>query len=87
MYPSAGGGFLKGGLSFLKNIDFAGLLDGTSKTLSVINQAIPVYYQVKPIVSNLKTLTQISNVMGTSGNDEAITEEAPTNFNSIFYMK
>lgn len=82
MYPSMNGGLLKGGLSFLKKIDFAGLLDGTSKTLNVINQAIPVYYQVKPIISNLKTISKISSVM----NEE---DEIPVKENSgspIFYI-
>ena len=32
------------------------LLSGTSKTLNFINQAIPVYYNTKPIVKNASTL-------------------------------
>lgn len=51
------------GLSFLRNINFAGILDGTQKTLGVINQAIPIVYQVKPIVSNLGTIFKISNIL------------------------
>ena len=86
MYPNPSGGFLKGGLSFLKNIDFAGFLDGTSKTLSVINQAIPVYHQVKPIISNLRTITQLSNVINEEDPivDSALEEN--TQHSSIFYI-
>lgn len=32
------------------------LLSGTSKTLNFINQAIPVYYNTKPIIKNASTL-------------------------------
>jgi len=32
------------------------LLSGTTKTLNFINQAIPVYYNTKPIVKNATTL-------------------------------
>ena len=81
MNPNLNGGFLRGGLSFLKNFDYAGLLDGTSKTLSVINQAIPVYNQIKPIVSNIKTISKISSVLS---EDE---EETPKEKGSpIFYI-
>ena len=36
-------------------VTFSGILNGASKTLGVINQAIPVFYQVKPIFNNAKT--------------------------------
>ena len=50
--------FLRKGLSFLtlKKINWSNILTNTQKTLNVINQAIPVYYQVKPIWGNAKTM-------------------------------
>lgn len=54
---------LSKGLSSLKNIKWASLLEGTQKTLGVINQAIPVVYQMKPIVNNAKTLFKIAGSM------------------------
>lgn len=39
---------------------FTGLLNGASKTLGVINQAIPVFYQVKPIINNAKTMYRVA---------------------------
>ena len=70
---------MKSGLSFLKNIDFASLLDGASKTLSVVNQAIPVYNQVKPIISNFHLLRNIQSSM--------MDEDTAENHNSpIFYI-
>ena len=41
-------------------ITFSGILNGTSKTLGVINQAIPVFYQIKPIWNNAKTMIRIA---------------------------
>ena len=51
-------GLLKKGLGFasLRSINWGNLLNNTQKTLNVINQAIPVYYQVKPIWGNAKTM-------------------------------
>lgn len=59
MYSSSGGGLL----SLFKNISLSSFLDGTSKTLSVINQAIPIIYQIKPIVGNVQSLFKISNIL------------------------
>lgn len=59
MYTSSSGGFL----SMLKGIKISSLLDGTSKTLSVINQAIPIIYQIKPLVGNVQSLFKISNML------------------------
>ena len=42
-----------------KGINWSGLLDGTQKTLGVINQAIPVFYQVKPIWNNARTMFRV----------------------------
>lgn len=42
-----------------KTFTWSGLLNGASKTLGVINQAIPVFYQVKPIVNNAKTMFRV----------------------------
>lgn len=42
-----------------KSFSWTGLLNGASKTLGVINQAIPVVYQVKPIWNNAKTMFRV----------------------------
>ena len=38
-------------------------MSNTQKTLNVINQAIPVYYQIKPICSNAKTMLRMVNAL------------------------
>ena len=49
-------------------ITFSSILNGTSKTLGVINQAIPVFYQVKPIWNNARTMLRV--VRGLNSNDK-----------------
>ena len=49
--------------NLFKNFSLSGFLSGTSKTLNVINQAIPIYYQVKPMISNAKTMFKVMNAV------------------------
>ena len=83
MYPYTNPSILTKSLSALKNIKWATLLDGTQKTLGVINQAIPIVYQVKPIINNAKTLFKIANVMKEPEQQE-IKKETKTS--PIFYI-
>lgn len=46
-------------LAALKKINFSAILNGTQKTLNVVNQALPIVYQIKPIVNNAKTVFKI----------------------------
>ena len=50
-------------LSKLKNISFSEILNGTQKTLNVINQAIPIFYQIKPLINNTKTIFKIASAI------------------------
>ena len=87
MYPYSNPSILTKTLSVFKNIKWATLLDGTQKTLGVINQAIPIVYQVKPIVSNAKTLFKIANVMKEPQVEEKKPEtKKETNTSPIFYI-
>lgn len=42
-------------------VKFSSILSGTQKTLNIINQAIPVIKEVKPIVNNAKTMFNVMN--------------------------
>ena len=74
--------------SILKNIKWGTLLDGTSKTLGVINQAIPIIYQVKPIIGNMKTISKIvTNLSDNQDNEKVVDNKPTTNENKpIFYI-
>ena len=52
-----------------QKITFSGILNGASKTLGVINQAIPVFYQVKPIWKNAKTMFRIVKEINNTPSD------------------
>lgn len=67
-------GLLTRGLNAIKAVNWSALLDGTQKTLGVVNQAIPVVYQIKPIVNNAKTLFRIA---GSLNDDTSTTQTQP----------
>lgn len=51
-----------GGLkSILGGIKWSSILNGTQKTLNVVNQAIPIIKQAGPIVNNAKTMFRVMN--------------------------
>ena len=74
-------GLLKKGLGFLslKSINWSNVLNNTQKTLNVINQAIPVYYQVKPIWGNAKTMFRMIGAL--KDDNQTLTPEARNSSN------
>lgn len=62
---------LLGGILGLSKINWGNLLNNTQKTLNVINQAIPVYYQVKPIYNNAKTMFKVFGAMSDKGTNNS----------------
>ena len=88
-------GLLSRGLSAIKSIKWSTLLDGTQKTLGVINQAIPIVYQIKPIVNNAKTIFKIADSLKEETPQPEKTTPSPTinntttntaSTNPIFYI-
>ena len=77
-------------LNLIKGLNISGILDGTQKTLSVINQAIPVIYQVKPLVSNIGTLLKIKNIINepiSNTTTNSVIEDTKSSNNSpIFFV-
>ena len=65
----------KGLLGGISKINWGNLLNNTQKTLNVINQAIPVYYQMKPIYNNAKTMFRLIG----SFNDKSNNTPSQTN--------
>lgn len=49
------------GTAARSGINWSSLLNNTQKTLGIINQAIPAFYQIKPIFSNMKTMFRVVN--------------------------
>ena len=78
-------------------INWGTLLTNTQKSLGIINQAIPIVYQVKPMITNAKTMFRIadaikddkrSNRRETKSNDNANIEESNKSYDNkpIFYI-
>ena len=63
MFKASGGLFSKG---LLKGASWSSFLTTAGKTLNVINQAIPVFYQVRPIIHNAKTMFRVLGAVKTS---------------------
>ncbi len=47
----------------ISKLNWNNILNSTQKTLSIINQAIPVIYQIKPIYNNAKTIFKVMNAI------------------------
>lgn len=76
------------GSSIFSKINWSSLLSNAQKTLGVVNQAIPLYYQVKPVFKNLKALGKIgkefTKISGNSNqnSNESVQQETVTNISS-----
>ena len=46
----------------IKGINWGGLLNNTSKTLGVINQAIPIVKQAGPMLNNMRSMVKLATV-------------------------
>ena len=82
MYPYP---YKPGLFEMLKGLKWGGILDGTQKTLGVINQAIPIVYQVKPVMNNMRSVFKIANMLNEPTKKETITTANKTN-NPVFYI-
>lgn len=63
--PSIFSRLFRGGVS---SLNWSNILNNTQKSLGIINQAIPLVYQIKPIVSNAKTMFRIAGAIKDDSN-------------------
>ena len=54
--------------NLLKGLDIGKIIGGINKTLEIANKAIPLYNQVKPILQNASSLTNIIKIINTPDN-------------------
>lgn len=55
-----------------RGINWNSILNNTQRTLGIINQAIPIVYQVKPLLNNARTLFKVATAINSddsSNND------------------
>ena len=82
--------FFSGLFGNTNKINWGNLLNNTQKTLNVINQAIPVYYQIKPIYNNAKTMFRMVNAIKDDTPKEKIkpkeNNKKNTSTGPVFYL-
>ena len=54
-------GRLGSSIAGLRSFNWSGLINGTSKTLGVINQPIPLVKQVGPVMNNMKSMLRVAS--------------------------
>lgn len=59
----------------LRGLSLGDILAGTQRTLNVVNQAIPIFYQIRPLWNNTKTIFKIANAI----NEDNTTKTQKTN--------
>lgn len=83
-----------------RGINWNNILNNTQRTLGIINQAIPIVYQVKPLLSNARTLFRVASFINDNGDEEVSNDninennyESNVNYNEkkdsngpIFYL-
>lgn len=60
--------------SLTKGINWSGLFSGAQKTLGIVNQALPLVKEAKPMFNNMKTMLKLANAF----KDETIPEKTST---------
>lgn len=59
--------------------NWSNFLSNTQKTLNVVNQAIPIFYQIKPIWNNAKTMFRIMGALKDDDSSSKQNKETYTN--------
>lgn len=84
-YPYQGYGYRPGLFSSLRGkFNWSGILNNTQKTLNIINQAIPVFYQIKPIWNNTKTVFRIIGAIKDDDKGEKVQKTNKTNYTNNY---
>lgn len=58
-----GGGGTAAAARGVSRLNWGTILSNTQKSLGIINQAIPIVYQVKPMIDNAKTMFKIAGAV------------------------
>lgn len=59
-----------------RGINWNNILNNTQRTLGIINQAIPIVYQVKPLLNNARTLFRVASAINSNDEEaDSLTEE------------
>ena len=53
-----------------RGINWNNILNNTQRTLGIINQAIPIVYQVRPLLTNARTLFRVASAINSNDEEE-----------------
>lgn len=70
-----------GGLAS-RGISFSNILNGASKTLGVVRDAIPVVKEIGPMMNNMKSMLKIASVFKDETDTKEKKEETSSNINN-----
>lgn len=80
LYPYVAAPVKKGILASLtggiRGMNWGSILNNTQRTLNIVNQAIPAFKQISPVVKNAKTMFQVMNEFKKV--DTPVTTTSPT---------
>ena len=65
-----------------RHFNWNSILNNTQRTLGIINQAIPLIYQVRPLVSNARTLFRVASAINEK--DEDSNEEESLSYTNSY---
>lgn len=65
-----------------RGINWNNILNNTQRTLGIINQAIPIVYQVRPLLTNARTLFRVASAINSNEEEEQNEVREETNYNS-----
>lgn len=68
---------------FLSKIKWGSILSNTQKILNVVNQAIPLYKEVKPMINNFRALGKIKNEFAKINNEMMYEESTISNTTNL----
>lgn len=54
----------------IKNINWSNIINNTSKTLNVINQAIPIVKQTGPMIHNMRSMLKVASAFRDETNNK-----------------
>lgn len=71
------------GLSAFRGINWGGLITNTSKTLNVVNQAIPLVRQVGPMFNNVKSMMKLASAFKDETDVRPVRNNGNLNINNL----
>ena len=70
--------------NLFKGVNFTSILNGTQKTLNVVNQAIPIFKEMSPIVKNAKTMFRVASEFSKNNTDDSSQSKHAISNNSYY---